>query len=308
MSKIQVAVIGAGGKMGTRTSRNLAKRSDRYELYCVEASPEGAESIKNRGLTLYSIEEALGVAQVVVFAVPDTLIKKLSSVYVPMLRPGTGFLILDPAAAVAKELQLREDCTFGVAHPCHPSFLKDQDTPEARADRFGGDGGHQDVVMSMIQGEPEVFEVMQETAKDMYAADETFVMTSEQIAFLEPTLVELLGATCLYAMAETVDQAVMRGIQKEAAISFLVGHIFNLASNFLGYIEGHPPVSDACKVAIGLGNQLVLREDWKKIWDDEVLLRVIHTMLHPDAEDAIAFEQPDNPRIPIDDKNYQCLV
>lgn len=83
------------------------------------------------------IEEAIEKAEVVVFAVPDTLIEKLSAIYVPMLKPGTGFLILDPAAAVAKELSLRDDCTFGVAHPCHPSFLLDQDTPEARADRFG---------------------------------------------------------------------------------------------------------------------------------------------------------------------------
>ena len=137
-----------------------------------------------------------------------------------MLKPGTGFLILDPAAAVAKELSLRDDCTFGVAHPCHPSFLLDQDTPEARADRFGGDGGKQDIVMSKICGEDNV--------------------------------------------------------------SFLVGHIYNLTCNFLGYIPGKPPVSDACKVAIGLGNRLVMREDWKKIWDDDVLHKVIKTMLHPE--------------------------
>ena len=84
--------------------------------------------------------------------------------------------------------------SVGVAHPCHPSFLLDQDTPEARADRFGGDGGKQDIVMSMICGEDAVFEKMQETAHDMYAAEHAYVMTSEQIAFLEPTLVELLGA------------------------------------------------------------------------------------------------------------------
>lgn len=282
MSKIHVAVIGAGGKMGTRTSRNLAKLTDKYDLMLVENSPKGIESIHARGLDVIPVEEALVKAEVVVFAVPDTLIKKLSAIYVPMLKPSTGFLILDPAAAVAKELTLRDDCTLGVAHPCHPSFLLDQDTPEARADRFGGDGGKQDVVMSMICGEQEVFEKMQETARDMYAAEHAYVMTSEQIAFLEPTLVELLGATCLYAMAETVDEAERRGINRDAAVSFLTGHIYNLTCNFLGYIPGKPPVSDACKVAIGLGNRLVMREDWKRIWDDEVLHKVIATMLHPE--------------------------
>ncbi len=299
MNRIKVAVIGAGGKMGTRTSRNLAAKPDKYDLFCVETAPKGIESIKARGLKVWPVEDALANAEIVIFAVPDTMIRKLSSIYVPMLRPGTGFLILDPAAAVAKELTLRDDCTFGVAHPCHPSFLKDQDTPEARADRFGGDGGHQDIVMSKIQGDDVLFAKMQETAREMYRADEAYVMTSEQIAFLEPTLVELLGATCLYAMAETVDKAIEKGIQKEAAVSFLCGHIFNLTCNFLGYLEGRPPVSDACKVAIGLGNRLVLREDWKKIWDDEMLERVIHTMLHPGEEESIAFEQPQNPAIPI---------
>ena len=282
MRKIHVAVIGAGGKMGTRTSRNLAKLTDKYDLMLVENAPKGIESIHARGLDVIPVEEALAKAEVVVFAVPDTLIKKLSAIYVPMLKPGAGFLILAPAAAVAKELTLRDDCTLGVAHPCHPSFLLDQDTPEARADRFGGDGGKQDVVMSMICGEQEVFEKMQETARDMYAAEHAYVMTSEQIAFLEPTLVELLGATCLYAMAETVDEAERRGINRDAAVSFLTGHIYNLTCNFLGYIPGKPPVSDACKVAIGLGNRLVMREDWKRIWDDEVLHKVIATMLHPE--------------------------
>ncbi len=299
MNKIQAAVIGAGGKMGTRTSKNLSRMSDKYDLYCVETAPKGIESVKARGLKVWDVKEALTKAEVVIFAVPDTLIKKLSAIYVPLLKPGTGFLILDPAAAVAKELSLREDCTFGVAHPCHPSFLKDQDTPEARADRFGGDGGHQDVVMSKIQGNDAVFQKLVETAKDMYRADEVFVMTSEQIAFLEPTLVETLGATCLYAMAETVNKAIEKGIPKEAAVSFMCGHIFNLTSNFLGYLEGRPPVSDACKVAIGLGNRFVLRDDWKKIWDDDLLAQVIHTMLHPDAGDAIPFSLPDNQDIPV---------
>ncbi len=282
MGKITVTVMGAGGKMGTRTSNNLVKHLDKYDVLLVENAPKGIQGIHDRGLEVTPVEEALPKADVVIFALPDSLIGKLSKEYVPMLKPGTGFLILDPAAAVAKELELRDDCTFGVAHPCHPSFLKDQDTPEARADRFGGDGGHQDIVMSKIQGDDAVFAEMKEVARLMYAADEAFVMTSEQIAFLEPTLVEILGATCLYAMAETVDEAEKRGIPRKAAVSFLTGHIYNLTCNFLGYIPGKPPVSDACKVAIGLGDRLVLRDDWKKIWDDDVLNRVIATMLHPE--------------------------
>lgn len=283
MSKIVVSVIGAGGKMGTRTSNNLAKRTDEFELLLVEASEAGIKSIRERGFEPTPVEEALERSDVVVFAVPDILIGKLSAVYVPQLKPGTGFLILDPAAAVARELALRDDCTFGVAHPCHPSYFLDQDTFEARQDRFGGMGGRQDIVMSKIQGDDDRFAQCVEVAKQMYApVEHAYVMSSEQIAFLEPTLVELLGATCLYAMAETVDEAEKRGIDRDAAVSFLTGHIYNLSANFLGYIPGKPPVSDACRVAIGLGNRLVMRDDWKQIWNDDVLNKVIATMLHPD--------------------------
>lgn len=284
MEKIKAVVIGAGGKMGTRTSNNLITRfADKFETKLVETYPPAVERIeKERGLEVTPIEEALEFAEVVVFAVPDTLIKQLSAQYVPMLKPGTAFIILDPAAAVAKELTMREDCTFAVAHPCHPSFFKWQKEEEAYLDRFGGEGGHQDIVMSCIQGDEEKFKLAQETARCMYRADKAFIMTSEQIAFLEPTLVEVLGAACIFAMAETVEEAERRGIDREAAVSFLTGHMFNLAANFLGYLPGKPPVSDACKVAIGIGNKLVLRDDWKKIWDDGVLDKVIATMLHPD--------------------------
>ena len=41
MEKIVVSVIGAGGKMGTRTSNNLAKKPEAFELLMVEASPAG---------------------------------------------------------------------------------------------------------------------------------------------------------------------------------------------------------------------------------------------------------------------------
>lgn len=283
MSQIRVCVMGAGGKMGTRTSNNLVQRPDLFQVTLVENSPQGVESIHKRGLEVTPENIAIPEAEIVVFAVPDTMIRKLSEIYVPMLKPGAGMIILDPAAAVAREIVLRDDCTFGVAHPCHPSYFLDQDTFEARQDRFGGIAGKQDVVVSKIQGDDARFQQMVEVVRQMYSpVMNVYEMTSDQIAFLEPTLVEVLGASCLYAMAETVEKAVEKGIQREAAVSFMTGHIYNLTANFLGYIPGKPPVSDACKVAIAIGNRLVLRDDWKRIWDDDVLEKVIATMLHPD--------------------------
>lgn len=282
MAKIVVSVIGAGGKMGTRTSNNLAKAKEEIELYFVETAERGVASIKERGFSVTPMEEAVKKSDVVVLAVPDSVIKVASKPVVDALNPGAALIILDPAAAVAKELALREDCTFAVTHPCHPSYFLDQDSYEARHDYFGGMGGKQDIVMAKIQGDDSVFEKCRKVSELMFEpVEHSYVMGIRDIAFLEPTLVELLGATCLYAMAETVNEAEKRGIKREAAISFLSGHIYNLTANFLGFL-GNTPVSDACKVAIHLGNKLVLREDWKAIWKDDVLDNVIATMLHPD--------------------------
>ncbi len=280
-SRIKVAVIGAGGKMGTRVSNNLAKHRDMAEMKLCENSPRGIEGIRARGFDIVTTEEAVKWADITVLAVPDTLIHLISKDVVGLMKPGTTLIILDPAAAVARHLALRDDCTFVVTHPCHPSYFLDQDTPEARQDYFGGIAAKQDIVMAKIQGSDERFAEARKIAEIMFEpVVHSYVMDMRQIAFLEPTLVELLGATCLYAMAETVDEAERKGIDRNAAISFLTGHIMVLTANFLGILK-NAKVSDACNVAIGLGNRLVLREDWKKIWDDEVLDKVIATMLNP---------------------------
>ena len=78
MSKIVVSVIGAGGKMGARTSNNLAKKPDEFELLMAEASEAGIKSIKERGFEPVPVEVALAKSDVVVFAVPDTLIEPAS--------------------------------------------------------------------------------------------------------------------------------------------------------------------------------------------------------------------------------------
>jgi len=282
MEKIKVAVIGAGGKMGVRTSNNLAKAQNEVEIWLTDSGEAGIKSILDRGFMPSEAKDVVPKADIIVLAVPDKLIEVVSEKIVSMMTPGSGLIILDPAAAVAEELAMRDDCTFAVAHPCHPSYFLDQDTVEARQDYFGGLGGKQDIVMAKIKGDDACFEKCRRVSEIMYGpVVNSYVMGVRDVAFLEPTLVELLGATCLYAMAETVNEAERRGISRDAAISFLAGHVYNLSANFLGFL-GNTPVSDACKVAIGLGNKYVLRDNWKEIWNDEFLDKVIATMLHPD--------------------------
>lgn len=280
--RIVVSVIGAGGKMGTRVSNNLAKHPQSIDLRFCENSAGGVAAIQARGFSVVAAETAVPQSDIVVLAVPDVIIKKVSVGIVALMKPGATLIILDPAAAVARELALRDDCTFVVTHPCHPSYFVNQESEEARADAFGGIAATQDLVMAKIQGDDANFANAKTVSELMFApVTNCFVMGIRDIAFLEPTLVEILGASTLYAMAETVNEAERRGIQREAAVSFLTGHINVLSSIFLGRL-GNVQVSDACKVAIGLGNRLVLRDDWKRIWEDDVLDKAIATMLHPE--------------------------
>jgi hypothetical protein len=280
--RIVVSVVGAGGKMGTRVSNNLAKHPDSIDLHFCEASEAGIASIRTRGFSAAQPEAVVPESDITVLAVPDVIIKQVSVGIVAMMKPGATLIILDPAAAVARELALRDDCTFVVTHPCHPSYFHEQDTPEARQDYFGGIAGKQDLVMAKIQGDDANFANAQKVSELMFAPVlNCFIMGIRDIAFLEPTLVEILGASTLYAMSETIKEAERRGIQREAAVSFLTGHIHVLSAIFLGKL-GNVQVSDACKVAVGLGNRLVLRDDWKRIWEDDVLDKAIATMLHPE--------------------------
>lgn len=199
---INVAVIGAGGKMGTHVTNNLAKHTDIIGLTLCETSEKGIQSVRERGFNVIETSLAVSSSDVIILTIPYSLIKLVSEEIVSIMRTDTTLIILDPAAAIAKELYLRNDCTFVVTHPCHPSYFLDQNTPQARADMFGGMGGKQDIVMVLIQGKEEKLYMTRKDFEIMFVPIvNSYILTVNDIAFLEPMLVELLGATCLYTMS-----------------------------------------------------------------------------------------------------------
>ena len=94
---ITVAVVGAAGKMGTRVSNNL-NLTDAPILY-VEASEAGQQRLKELGREVSTLEDAAQAADVVILAVPDVILGKLSEQVVPLMKDGSVLLTLDPAAA-----------------------------------------------------------------------------------------------------------------------------------------------------------------------------------------------------------------
>ena len=283
---VTVAVIGAGGKMGTRVSNNFAKSE--YTTRYSEASPAGQERIKDLGRELTDSIEAAKVADVVILAVPDVLLGTVSEQLVPEMRAGATNLTLDPAAAYAGLLAKREDIHYAVAHPCHPSVFLERTSKEEWDDTFGGIAAPQEVIAAFDASESLGDEgdrakaIAEAVITTMYApVIQVHWVTVKQLAVLEPTLVEtiacMIGDFLHDALEETVNGV---GVPREAARAMLYGHTWIALTNGL---RGSNPFSDACHIAMGYGREKLIKEDWKQVFDDSELDSVIAKMLKIDA-------------------------
>ncbi|MEQ3642127.1 MAG: phosphogluconate dehydrogenase C-terminal domain-containing protein [Paracoccus sp. (in: a-proteobacteria)] len=266
----KVALLGAGGKMGVRLATNLA-RTD-FEVAHVEVSPAGQARLKaETGLGCVPQEAALAGAEVVILAVPDTVIGKVAGAVVPQLAPGTMVVVLDAAAPFAGHLPERADITYFVTHPCHPPIWNDEDTPEGRADHFGGVAAKQGVVNALMQGPREHYALGDSIARAIYApVARSHEVTVKQMAMLEPGLSETVCASLLAVMREALDECVARsGVSHDCARDFLLGHMNILGAVLFNEREG--AFSDACNKAIEFGKPMLMRDDWKRVFDwDEV--------------------------------------
>ncbi len=266
----KVALLGAGGKMGVRLATNLA-RTD-FDVAHVELSPAGQARLKaETGLDCVPQDAALDGAQVVILAVPDTVIGKVAGAIVPTLAPGTMVVVLDAAAPFAGHLPKRDDITYFVTHPCHPPIWNDEDTPEGRADHFGGVAAKQGVVNALMQGPREHYALGDSIARAIYApVARSHEVTVKQMAMLEPGLSETVCASLMAVMREALDECVARsGVSHECARDFLLGHMNILGAVLFNEREG--AFSDACNKAIEFGKPMLMRDDWKRVFDwDEV--------------------------------------
>ncbi|MBB3936620.1 phosphogluconate dehydrogenase C-terminal domain-containing protein [Aureimonas phyllosphaerae] len=268
-----IALFGAGGKMGTRLAGNL--KGSRFDVRHVERLDAGRERLRTQlGVTCVDEDQALDGAEVVVLAVPDTLIGRVLSGIETKLKPGTMVMILDAAAPFAGHLPERADLTYFVTHPCHPPIFNDETEQAAKRDFFGGVAAKQHIVSALMQGPDEAYALGEEIAKVIWApVMRSHRITVEQMALLEPGLSETVTASLLVVMREAMDEVVRRGVPKEAARDFLLGHM-----NVLGAVifEETPGVfSDACNKAIEFGKPALMRDDWKRVFEPDELMASI---------------------------------
>lgn len=260
---LKVALMGAGGKMGQRITDNMVKHPDKYAMAYVEVSEMGIANLARRGLTPTPQADALRDADAVILALPDKLIGKITRDIIEDLKPGAMVISLDPAAAYAEVIPLRDDLTYYVSHPCHPPMFNDEVTEEARTDWFGGVKAKHHIVSALHRGPEEDWAKGDAIARDMYAPVlNNYRITVEQMAILEPALVETFAATCITAIKEAYDEAVNMGVPAEAAWEFLSGHArieFAIIFGFSGF-----PFSDGAKLAIANAYEKIFKPDWKQ--------------------------------------------
>lgn len=279
-----IALIGAGGKMGCRITDNLKKSG--YNMHYVEISERGIQNLVERGLQTTSTEEAVSIADIIILAVPDVAIQPISANLIPQMKPGALIMLLDPAAAFAGNVLKREDINYFIAHPCHPPVFNDEVTLEAKRDFFGGIKAKQAIVCALMQGPEEVYDLGEEIAKAMYAPVlRAHRVTVEQMAILEPTMAETIGATVAMILKEAMDEAINQGVPAEAARDFMLGHInIELA---IAFGEAGNPFSDAALLAIEFGKKHLLKENWKDLFQINSVKEQVDVMLHPEKIDTV---------------------
>ena len=273
-----IALMGAGGKMGLRITKNLKDNPDYTTLY-VEISEAGRASLAELGVSVTPRDEALKQADVVILAVPDALIGKICTEIVPKLKSGTMVMGLDPAAGYAGVLPARKDISYFISHPCHPPMFGEETDLEAQRDWFGGVKAKQNIICSLHQGPEEDYAKGEAIARTIFApVMRAHRLTTEQMAILEPALVETLALTCFTIIREAMEEAIRMGIPEQAVRDFLFGHIRTTVAIVFDFAGA--PVSDGAKLAVSEAKKQLFQPDWMKIMQIENIQKSVKAITH----------------------------
>ncbi len=263
--------------MGCRTVDNCQKDSQ-YRVLAVETGEAGVARLAERGLQPTPADEAVPKSDIVILALPDIVIGKVAYEVVPKLKTGAMVITLDPAAAHAGELPEREDVSYFVTHPCHPPLYNDETDPEARRDYFGGIKAKQAIVCALMQGPECDYARGEAIATYIYApVMRSHRITVEQMAILEPTMAETCAIPLISALRECLDEAIKRGVPKDAAWDFMIGHLnIELA---ICFDQIGSPFSDGALLIRDYGRPQIFKDDWKKLFEPESVKEQVKTIV-----------------------------
>lgn len=250
-----------------RLTHNL-QNSD-YDMSYLEVSTHGIEKLKDKGIVVSDPDKVIPEADVVIFAVPDVALGKVTAAFIPLMKKGALAVTLDPAAALAGKLFNRSDIAYFITHPTHPSIFNWEPIEEHMKDHFGGVAAKQAIVCSLMRGTSEDYIIGEELACTFYGpVSRSHKITVEQMGLLEPALVETLASTCIFVIREGLDEVIKRGVPAEAARDFLLGHLRIQMAVLFNELPG-AVFSDAANKALQRGLKEFIKEDWKKVFEPE---------------------------------------
>ncbi|HET7178792.1 MAG TPA: phosphogluconate dehydrogenase C-terminal domain-containing protein [Chryseosolibacter sp.] len=265
MKQVKIALIGAGGKMGCRLTDNFIPNKA-YQVSYVEVSEQGIANLSKRNVQVTAHTEAVPQADVVILGVPDVAIARISQELVPMMKPGALVLTLDPAAPLDGVICHRDDLGYVIAHPCHPSIFNWEPSEAAFRDFYGGISAKQSIVVALMCGSEDHYKLGEKVAQDMYGPiHQTHRITLEQMAMLEPAMVETLAQTCMEVVREGFDKIVALGVPEAAARDFVLGHLRIQIAVLFKEVNG--TFSDAAYKISKRAKPILFREGWQKIFD-----------------------------------------
>ena len=260
-----ISLVGAGGKMGCRLTDNFLTHTQ-YKLHYLEVSEQGIANLAKRNVKVSTQDEAIAISDVVILALPDVIIGKLSQDIIPLMKPGALVLTLDPAAPIDGVIHHRNDLGYVIAHPCHPSVFNWEPTETAFRDFYGGISAKQSIVVALMNGTEDHYSLGEKVAQDMYMpVDKTYRITLEQMAILEPAMVETLAQTCMEVVKEGFDKIVSLGVPEAAARDFVLGHLRIQIAVLFKEVNG--TFSDAAYKISKRAKPILFKENWQQIFD-----------------------------------------
>jgi D-apionate oxidoisomerase len=261
----KIALVGAGGKMGVRLTDNFLK-NPQYDVKYLEVSDQGIANLASRGVHTSEQNEAISDADVVILALPDVALAKLSAEMIPLMKSGALVLTLDPAAPLDGVIHHRDDLGYVIAHPCHPTIFNWEPNESDFRDFYGGITAKQSIVVALMAGSEEHYTLGEKVAQDMYSPiDKTYRITLEQMAILEPAMVETLAQTCMEVVKEGYDKIVEKGVPADAARDFVLGHLRIQIAVLFKEVNG--TFSDAAYKISKRAKPILFKEGWEKIFE-----------------------------------------
>ena len=262
--------------MGFRLKQNC-KNSD-YEMTYLEISPQGMQKLGEKGIIVTRAADCIPHADIVILAVPDVALSMVSGEMIPLMKSGALVVTLDPAAALAGKLFVRDDVSYFITHPAHPSIFNWEPEEEKMKDHFGGIAARQAIVCAIMRGNDADYARGEKLAKVFYGpVHRSHRITVEQMGLLEPALVETLASTCVYVIRQGLDEVIKRGVPAEAARDFLLGHLRIQMAVLFNELPG-AVFSDAANKALQRGLKEFIRDDWKKVFEPENVMDQIKSI------------------------------